>query len=142
MSPTYSVRGGKRYRYYVSRPLVRGHKEEAGSRCRVGADDVERLVVEVLGQQLSVPELLSEASGTSIAATRTLVRDNVERIVVRRGEIEIVWKATRTSSASGETGDGCDTPKVYERPCRRHSSVRERKSSFPVSQRRDGSIMG
>jgi site-specific DNA recombinase len=117
MSPTYSVRGGKRYRYYVSRLLVRGHKEEAGSRCRVGADDVERLVVEVLGQQLSVPELLSEAaSGSWSAATRTLVRDNIERIVVGRGEIEIVWKATRTSSASGETGDGCDTPNVYRAP--------------------------
>jgi site-specific DNA recombinase len=116
ISPTYSVRGGKRYRYYVSRLLVRGHKEEAGSRCRVNADDVERLVVEVLGQQLSLPELLSEAaSGTWSAATRTLVRDNIERIVVGRGEIEI-WKATRTSSASGETGDGCETPNVYRAP--------------------------
>ena len=111
MSPTYSVRGGKRYRYYVSRLLVRGGRKE-GSRCRVGAEELDRLVVEVLGQQLSVPELLSEAaSGSWSAATRTLVRDNIERIVVGRGEIEIVWKATRTSSASGETGDGCDTTK-------------------------------
>jgi site-specific DNA recombinase len=113
MSPTYSVRGGKRYRYYVSRFLVRGGRKE-GSRCRVGAEELDRLVVEVLGQQLSVPELLSEAaSGSWSAATRTLVRDNIERIGVGRGEIEIVWKAARTSSASGETGDGCDTPKVY-----------------------------
>jgi site-specific DNA recombinase len=116
MSPTYSVRGRKRYRYYVSRLPVRGHKEEAGSRCRVGADDVERLVVEALGQRLSVPELLGEASGTWSAATRTLVRDNIERIVVGRGEIEIVWKPTRTSSASGETDDGCEAPNVYRAP--------------------------
>jgi hypothetical protein len=116
MSPTYSVRGGKRYRYYVSRLLVRGGRKE-GSRCRVGAEELDRLVGEALGQQLSVPELLSEAaSGSWSAATRTLVRDNIERIVVGRGEIEIVWKATRISSASGETGDGCDTPKVYRAP--------------------------
>jgi site-specific DNA recombinase len=116
MSPTYSVREGKRYRYYVSRLLERGgHKE--GSRCRVGAEQLDRLVVHVLGQQLSVPELLSEAaSGTTSAAARMLVQDNIERIVVGRGEIEIVWKATRTSSASGETSDGCDTPKVYRAP--------------------------
>ena len=118
MSPSYSVRRGKRYRYYVSRGLVRGaRKEDAGSHCRVGAQELERLVVEVLAQQLSRPELLSETgSGTWSAATRTLVRDNIERIVVGRDEIEIVWKATRTSSASGETGDGCDTPKVYRAP--------------------------
>jgi site-specific DNA recombinase len=116
MSPTYSVRGGKRYRYYVSRLLVRGGRKE-GSHCRVGAEEFDRLVGEVLGQQLSVPELLSEAaSGSWSAATRTLVRDNIERIVVGRGEIEIVWKATRASSASGETGNGCDTPKVYRAP--------------------------
>jgi hypothetical protein len=115
MSPTYSVRGRKRYRYYVSR-LVRGGRKE-GSHCRVGAEQLDRLVVQVLGQQLSVPELLSEAaSGTSSAAARMLVQDNIERIVVGRGEIEIVWKATRTSSASGETGDGCDTPKGYRAP--------------------------
>jgi site-specific DNA recombinase len=72
MSPSYSVRRGKRYRYYVSRGLVRGaRKEDAGSYCRVGAEDLERQVVEVLAQQLSRPELLSEAaSGTWSAAIR------------------------------------------------------------------------
>ncbi|HET6927628.1 MAG TPA: recombinase family protein, partial [Hyphomicrobiaceae bacterium] len=58
MSPSYSVRPGKRYRYYVSRGLVRGaRKEDAGSHCRVGAEDLEQQVVEVLAQQLSRPEL-------------------------------------------------------------------------------------
>ena len=107
MSPTYSIRRGKRYRYYISRGLVRGaRKEDAGSHCRVGAEDLERLVVEVLAQQLSRPELLSEAaSGTWSAATRTLVREHIERVVVGRGEIQIIRKVTETSSASGEAGD-------------------------------------
>ena len=81
MSPSYSVRRGNRYRYYISRGLVRGaRKEDAGSHCRVGAEDLERQVVEVLAQQLSRPELLSEAaSGTWSAAIRTLVREHIER---------------------------------------------------------------
>ena len=60
-------------------------------------------------------DIKSRANSTSdsSAATRTLVRDNVERIVVDGGEIEIVRKAARTSSASGETGEGGDTLKVY-----------------------------
>src|SRR5262245_17863841 len=56
-------------------------------------------------------DIKSRANSTSdsSAATWTLVRDNVERIVVDGGEIEIVRKAARTSSASGETGEGGDT---------------------------------
>ena len=65
-----------------------GHSSrKEGSRCRVGAEELDRLVGEALGQQLSVPELLSEAaSGNWSSATRTLVRDNIERIVVGRGD--------------------------------------------------------
>jgi hypothetical protein len=37
MTPTYSMRWGNRYRYYVSRALVRGRKEDAGSHCRIPA---------------------------------------------------------------------------------------------------------
>jgi hypothetical protein len=63
MSPSYSVRRGKRYRYYVSRGLVRdARKEDAGSHCRVGAEDVERQVVEVLAQQLSRPRAVERGS--------------------------------------------------------------------------------
>src|SRR5712691_7243892 len=46
MSPTYTVRRGNRYRYYVSQAALRGRR--AGSQARVNAEDVERLVVECL----------------------------------------------------------------------------------------------
>jgi hypothetical protein len=81
MSPTYSVRRGKRYSYYVSCGLLRGvRKEDAGSHSRVGAEELERLVVEVLAQQLSQPELLSDAvSGRWSTATRTRSRQDPAR---------------------------------------------------------------
>jgi DNA invertase Pin-like site-specific DNA recombinase len=118
MSPTYSARRGKRYGYYVSRGLLRvGRKADAGSRCRVGAKELERLVVEVLAQQLSEPELLSEAaSGSWSTATRTLVRDKIERIIVDGGEIEIVRRSATISPASGETSDHGDTATVFRAP--------------------------
>jgi site-specific DNA recombinase len=117
MSPTYSVRRSKRYRYYVSRALLRGRKEDAGSHFRVGADDVERLVVGLLGRQRSRPELLNDAaSGGWSAPTRTFVRDNIERLVIHHSEVQIIAKAATTSLASGEArGDG-DTPNVYRAP--------------------------
>src|SRR5262249_49912518 len=84
MSPTYSVRRGNRYRYYISSALLHDRRDEAGSLARVNADDVEQLVVEVLGRELSRPDL--SAGGPSAGwstETRALVRDNVERVVIQ-----------------------------------------------------------
>src|ERR1700746_529246 len=46
MSPTYTVRRRNRYRYYVSQAQLRGG--EPGSRPRIGADEVEQLVVQAV----------------------------------------------------------------------------------------------
>ena len=103
MSPTYSIRRGNRYRYYISRALVRGFKKEAGSHGRIGANDVERLVVETLSRQLSRPELMNDVSaGIWSAETRTLVRDAVERVVLGKGEIQIIRKVAAASTSSSE----------------------------------------
>ena len=149
MSPSYSVRRGNRYRYYISRGLVRGaRKEDAGSHGRVGAEDLERQVVEVLAQQLSRPELLSEAaSGTWSAAIRTLVREHIERVVVDRREVQIIRKFTERTSTSGEACDEGvtpgDTPKVYRAPLPAHQPRARKEIVVPRwSQRREGSIMG
>ena len=114
MTPTYSMRRGKRYRYYVSRALVRGRKEDAGSHCRVPADDVERLVVEFLAQQSSRPELLRDlGSGSWATETRTLVRDTLERVIVDRNQIQIIHKINTTPESSGAASEDGETPKIY-----------------------------
>ena len=57
MSPTYSIRRGNRYRYYISSALLHDRRPDAGSLARINADDVERLVVAVLGRELSRPHV-------------------------------------------------------------------------------------
>jgi hypothetical protein len=115
MSPNYSVRRGKRYRYYVSRGLVRGaRKEDAGSYCRVGAQDLERLVVEVLALQLFRPELLSEAaSGTWSAAIRSLVREHIERVVVDRRERQRRYLSAGSARLGRSPKDGLPFPRWF-----------------------------
>jgi site-specific DNA recombinase len=49
MTPTYAVKKGVRYRYYVSCVLNQGRKEEAGSFARVAAEAVERIVLDAIG---------------------------------------------------------------------------------------------
>src|SRR5438552_7517915 len=45
MSPSHTTRKGGRYRYYVSQAVLQGRKKEAGSVARIGADELERVVV-------------------------------------------------------------------------------------------------
>jgi site-specific DNA recombinase len=48
MSPTYTVRKQSRYRYYVSQAVLQGRPNEAGSLARIGAAEIEQIVVEGL----------------------------------------------------------------------------------------------
>ena len=44
MNPTHAVKAGKRYRYYISRPLVSGARAKAPGALRIPAAEVEQIV--------------------------------------------------------------------------------------------------
>ena len=48
MSPSHAAKGGRRWRYYVSRALLQGRKQDAGSLARAPAAEIERLVIEAV----------------------------------------------------------------------------------------------
>jgi hypothetical protein len=116
MSPTYSVRQGNRYRYYISSALLHDRRTDAGSRARVNADDIEQLVVEVLGRELSRPAL--SVGGPSMGwshETRTVMRDTVERVVVQGDQLHISRKPAAPSATAAPDED--DTaPRVHVVP--------------------------
>src|SRR5215471_1226597 len=105
MSPTYSIRRGNRYRYYISSALLHDRRSEASTRARVNADDIERLVIQVL--ELSEPGLATDsgANGWDVQ-TRTLVRDIVERVVIQPDQVQIIRKIPPTyPTAAGSDED-------------------------------------
>ena len=53
MSPSHATKGGKRWRYYVSRALLKGRRSDAGSAARVSAPEIEKRVTEAIGTRLS-----------------------------------------------------------------------------------------
>ncbi len=107
------MRRGNRYRYYISSALLHDRRSEAGSRARVNADDVDRLVVEVLGRDLSQSELPAVCPSPPWSSeTRALVRDAVERVVVQRGQVQIIRKPAAPSASAGRNEDGA-VPQVY-----------------------------
>jgi site-specific DNA recombinase len=96
MSPSYSVKNGVRYRFYVSSALLRGRKDAAGSVGRVAAAEIESAVlaavqnhhVGVAGDAASAIELLERVS---IAQSRLLIV--IAGPEGAREEITLPWTA-------------------------------------------------
>lgn len=84
MTPTYAVKKGMRYRYYVSSVLAQGRKEEAGSVSRIAAAEVESLVITFLRQRDSNRE----------ASDRDLVQGSLEQVTIHSDRIEITTQGS------------------------------------------------
>lgn len=79
---------GQRYRYYVSKGLVRGATAAAGSGTRISADAIEQLVAAQVAERCA-----ASWDTMSPAERRQQVRAAVERVVVGSGEVEIGFAA-------------------------------------------------
>jgi hypothetical protein len=115
MSPTYTMRRGSRYRYYVSQAQLRGKRE--GSRPRIGADDVERLIVEQLCRQQQRDDLAGDiTTGVWSAETRELILSRVDRVIVHHDEIEVAHKIKgedgTAASIDGDQNESRNTLKL------------------------------
>ncbi len=92
MTPSFSNKNGIRHRYYVSRALTNGRKDNAGSIPRARADEVEALVVDALYASVDVD------TPSTPENSRALITQMVERVTIAAGEIRI--KLTPDASAS------------------------------------------
>ena len=117
MSPTYTMRRGSRYRYYVSQAQLRGKRE--GSRPRIGADDVERLIVEQLCRRQQRDDRAADiTTGVWCAETRELILSRVDRVIVHHDEIEVTLKikGEGSSAASSEAGGKSESQSTLRLP--------------------------
>jgi site-specific DNA recombinase len=100
MTPTYAIKKGVRYCYYVSCVLNQGRKEEAGSTPRVAAETVDRIVLDAiralpLMKPVELPpgpqsaELLCPEPEADATEATERVAANADRVTVGSGSIEI-----------------------------------------------------
>src|SRR5258707_7689978 len=77
MTPTHAVKKGKRYRYYVSRPLIVGARADAVG-LRIPAAEIEQIVTNRIRRLLSEPasvfEILQAQSGEPLLQQRLMAR--------------------------------------------------------------------
>jgi DNA invertase Pin-like site-specific DNA recombinase len=78
MTPSHAVKNGKRYRYYVTRPLTTQHREAVPDGRRVPAGDIEQIVVSRLRAFLSsaaeIHEAVEPQAKSAIAQKSLIVR--------------------------------------------------------------------
>ncbi|ULO23808.1 recombinase family protein [Methylocystis sp. SB2] len=102
MTPSYAVKSGVRYRYYVSRAITEGRKTEAGSIARVAAVEIERVVWDGLEVAITSKSATLRAdlgqSGVAIPSSggdlndedcRKLIASQVARVTIRIDAVEI-----------------------------------------------------
>ena len=98
MTPSFAVKRGIRYRYYVSRAVTEGRNDLAGSMTRVPAVDVEEAVVKALRQLASTvdPKRWSRLTGPPPREAKRLIECSA--IVLRDGAIPTNLSMPETAS--------------------------------------------
>lgn len=107
MTPSYAMKRGVRYRYYVSAALAQGNKAEAGSVRRVAAQEIEDCVVAALREA----GILDDVAGN----LRETIQDVVDRITVSNSAISITLLAQANANDAPEPIQLAWTPPNHRR---------------------------
>ena len=86
MSPTYTMKAGQRYPYYVSRPLITDGRAAARSGLRVPAVELERVAIERL-----CAFLCDGASLVDAVSTNALSAERQRRLIARGETLAMGW---------------------------------------------------
>jgi site-specific DNA recombinase len=123
MTPSHARKKGKKYRYYLSSPLVQGQAERAGSVRRVPAPEVEALVIDAVRKRLK----------DSIATTdRDLVNNHVARVEVQAGQLAIKLAQKSNGRANRKTENA-----TFYIPWKKNALRRPREIIAPASAGQD-----
>src|SRR6266576_3905703 len=121
MSPSHVRKGGIKYRYYLSSPLLHGRPERAGTVRRVPAAEVEALVGSAVREHLQ--------DSTEIA-DRDLIRNHVIRVEIQADQLVVELKA----AASSGPPSGVDNERPVVRiPWKKTPMRRRREIIVPAS---------
>jgi len=121
MSPSHVRKGGIKYRYYLSSPLLHGRPERAGSVRRVPAAEVEALVGSAVREHLE--------DSTEIA-DRDLIRNHVVRVEIKADQLVVELKAAASSGPSSAVDN---TRPVVRIPWKKTPMKRRREIIVPAS---------
>jgi len=89
MTPTYAVKNGVRYRYYISAPLVQGQPENAAPINRVPAAPIEKLIMAAVRDHLKLNAKKGSPNGPDLIADVDLTATRIARVDVKQDHLAI-----------------------------------------------------
>ena len=90
MTPSYAVKNGVRYRYYISAALIQGQPDKAAKLSRVPATEIEKLILSAVRNHLSKKSHNKvEAEGPGSLTDKELISAHVARVDVKRDHLAI-----------------------------------------------------
>jgi hypothetical protein len=95
MSPSFSIKNGVRYRFYVSSALLRGRKAEAGSVGRVPATEIESAILTALQPHQGREEANDWHDPFGV----------VQRVVIARDRLLLTIASSDATDADGTTAE-------------------------------------
>ena len=119
MTPSHARKKGKRYRYYLSSPLIQGQAERAGSVRRVPATEVEALVVG------AVRKRLKDSTATT---DRDLINTYVARVEVQAKRLAIKLARKNDRHINSKTDNA-----AFYIPWKKNTLKRRREVIVPAS---------
>ena len=96
MTPTHTHKGAIKYRYYISRALVEGRPEQAGSISRIPAPEIEALVTKSVRNQIGAAVDVDDKALVQNHVTRVEVQP--DRLVIGLAKIKDAKAKRRTTS--------------------------------------------
>jgi site-specific DNA recombinase len=90
MTPSYAVKKGVRYRYYISAPLVQGQPDKAAKLNRVPAIEIEKPIISAVRKHLGAnPHNEIGAEGPTSLSNKELISTHIARVDVKRDHLAI-----------------------------------------------------
>jgi site-specific DNA recombinase len=123
MTPSHARKNGKKYRYYLSSPLIQGQAERAGSVRRVPAPEIETLVIDAVRKRLK---------DLTAATDCDLVNAYVTRVEVQATRLAIKLVRKGNQKASRKTDNA-----TFYIPWKKNALRRRREIIVPTSAEHD-----
>ena len=125
MTPTYAVKKGVRYRYYISAALVQGQPEKAAKLSRVPAVPIEKVIASAVRKHLTSQDEL-DPNRPALLTDKDLISTYVARVEVEPDHLAIHLQLSIASEQQGgawkeAARQGCENGNDQTRPVGRDS---------------------
>jgi site-specific DNA recombinase len=141
MTPSYAVKKGMRYRYYVSRPLITQDQGESSTALRIPAGEIEHLVTSRLRQWLLDPGNIHQATQLPDLSAQRLLIARAEEIGKNWTELPRPRQRAFVTTVIDRIDVGADQIDIHLRPTRLAALLHVAATPLPSATEDDIQVM-